>query len=133
MPDITPQTPRTVAIVGASSKPERYSHQAILRYLDRHYTVWPVHPAGGTIAGCPVYADLRHLPGTPTIVCMYINPTAGLAMLDDIIACKPQVLWLNPGADGEPLASVARERGLHVVEACTLVVLGYGDPLEQLS
>lgn len=123
----------SVAIVGASNKPERYSHQAILRYLQRGYTVWPVHPAGGIIAGLPVFRDLTTLPGRPDIVCMYINPTAGLAMLEQIAACRPQVLWLNPGADGEPLASAARARGLKVVEACTLVVLGYGDPLEHVT
>ena len=123
----------SVAIVGASNKPERYSHQAVLRYLQRGYTVWPVHPAGGTIAGQAVYRDLGTLPGRPDIVCMYVNPAAGLAMLEQIVACRPQVLWLNPGADGEPLASAARARGLKVVEACTLVVLGYGDPLEQVT
>ena len=123
----------TVAIVGASAKPERYSHQAILRYRDAGYTVWPVHPAGGVIADLPVFRSLAELPGKPTIICMYLNPTAGLAMLDDIVNAAPQVLWLNPGADGEPLASAARARGLRVVEACTLVVLGYGgDPLDHV-
>ncbi len=48
----------TVAIVGASNKPERYSHQAIVKYLQRGYTVWPVHPAGGIIAELPVFRDL---------------------------------------------------------------------------
>lgn len=123
----------TVAIVGASNKPERYSHQAVLKYHERGYTVWPVHPAGGIIADLPVFRDLAALPGRPDIVCMYVNPTAGLALLDQIVACAPQVLWLNPGADGEPLASAARARGLKVVEACTLVVLGYGDPLKQVT
>ena len=95
----------SVAIVGASNKPERYSHQAILRYRQRGYTVWPVHPAGGTIAGLPVSRDLTTLPGRPDIVCMYVNPTAGLARLDLIVACNPQVLWLEAGhvvADGNP-------------------------------
>ena len=123
----------TVAIVGASNKPERYSHQAVLKYRERGYTVWPVHPAGGIIAGLPVFRDLVTLPGRPDIVCMYVNPTAGLAMLDHIVAAAPQVLWLNPGADGEPLASAARARGIKVMEACTLVVLGYGDPLKQIT
>jgi uncharacterized protein len=123
----------TVAIVGASNKPERYSHQAVLRYGQRGYTVWPVHPAGGIIAGLPVFTALNALPGRPDIVCMYVNPTAGMEMLDQIVACQPQVLWLNPGADGEPLASAARARGLKVMEACTLVVLGYGDPLDQVT
>ena len=122
----------TVAIVGASHKPERYSNQAIQKYRERGYTVWPVHPAGGVIDGLPVFRDLTTLPGRPDIVCMYVNPTAGLAMLEQIVACAPQVLWLNPGADGEPLASAARARGLKVMEACTLVVLGYGDPLKQV-
>jgi uncharacterized protein len=123
----------TVAIVGASPKPERYSHQAVLKYRERGYTVWPVHPAGGTIAELPVFRDLTALPGRPDIICMYVNPVAGLALLDQILAAKPQVLWLNPGADGEPLASAARARGVKVMEACTLVVLGYGDPLAQIS
>jgi predicted CoA-binding protein len=122
----------TVAIVGASPKPERYSHQAVLKYRERGYTVWPVHPAGGVIAGLPVHRTLADLPGRPDIICMYLNPKAGLELLDQIVACAPQVLWLNPGADGEPLAGAARARGLKVVEACTLVVLGYGDPLQHV-
>ena len=125
--------PRTVAIVGASMKAERHSHQAVLRYRERGYTVWPVHPVGGIIANCTVFKNLSELPDKPSIISMYVNPTAGLAMLDDMVACTPAVLWLNPGADGEPLASAARARGLRVVEACNLVVLGYGDPLERLE
>jgi hypothetical protein len=123
----------TVAIVGASPKPERYSHQAVLRFRDRQYTVWPVNPAGLAVAGIPAFRTLGELPGRPDIVCMYVNPQTGLGMLDAIVAARPQVLWLNPGADGEPLASAARARGLQVVEACSLVALGYGDPLAQLA
>jgi predicted CoA-binding protein len=123
----------TVAIVGASPKPERYSHQAVLRFRDRHYTVWPVNPAGLAVAGIPAFRALGELPGRPDIVCMYVNPQTGLDMLDAIVAAQPQVLWLNPGADGEPLASAARARGLQVVEACSLVALGYGDPLAQVA
>ena len=120
----------TVAIVGASPKPERYSHQAVLRYRAAGWTVWPVNPAGLEVAGIPALRSLAELPGRPDIVCMYVNPTTGLEMLDQIVAAKPTQLWLNPGADGEPLASAARNRGLRVVEACTLVALGYGNPLE---
>lgn len=119
----------SVAIVGASPKPDRYSHQAVLRYREKGWTVWPVNPTATPVAGSPAHADLSHLPDRPDIVCMYVNPTTGLAMLDAIVAVRPQVLWLNPGADGEPLVSAARARGLTVYEGCTLVVLGWGDPL----
>ncbi len=123
----------TVAIVGASPKPERYSHQAVLRFHDRQYTVWPVNPAGLEVAGISSFRSLGELPGRADIICMYVNPDTGLSMLDAIVAAQPQVLWLNPGADGEPLASAARARGLHVVEACSLVALSYGDPLAQVT
>jgi predicted CoA-binding protein len=119
----------TVAIVGASPKPERHSHLALQAYRAAGWTVWPVHPAGGEIAGLPVFRSLAEIPGKPDIVCMYLNPEAGLSLLDAIVAAAPTQLWLNPGADGEPLASAARARGLRVVEACTLVALRYGNPL----
>ncbi len=120
----------TVAIVGASPKPERYSHTAVLKYRERGWTVWPINPAKQTVDGIPAYASLAELPGKPDIVCMYVNPKAGAEMLDQIVAAAPRILWLNPGADGEPLSSAAKARGLRVVESCTLVALGYGDPLE---
>jgi len=119
----------TVAIVGASPDPSKYSHQACLRFAKQGYTVWPIHPSAATVADLPVYASLAALPGRPDIVCMYVNPERGLAQLDAIVAAKPTMLWLNPGADGEPLASAARARGLKVIEACSLVVLAQGDPL----
>ena len=118
-----------VAIVGASPKPEAYSHQAVVRYRARGWTVWPIHPSAAEVDGLPVRRSLAELPGRPDIVCLYVNPGIGLALLDAIVAAQPELLWLNPGADGAELAAAARARGLRVVEACTLVVLAQGDPL----
>jgi predicted CoA-binding protein len=122
----------TVAIVGASANPERYSYRSCLSFRKRGYTVWPVSPSAVAVDGIPGFASLAALPGHPDIICMYVNPTIGLTMLDDIVGLKPRVLWLNPGADGEPLAGAARARGLTVMEACSLVALSYGDPLQQV-
>ena len=67
------------------------------------------------------------LPGRPALITVYLNPAAAMDLLDDIAAAGPEWLFLNPGADGEPMASAARDRGLQVVEACTLVALMGGD------
>jgi uncharacterized protein len=123
----------TVAVVGASPKPDRPSHQAVLGYLERGYTVWPVNPGAHAVAGVAAFASLSDLPGRPDIVTMYVNPTAGAQLLDQIAACAPKLLWLNPGADGEPIASGARARGLAVVVACNLVALRLGDPLARAA
>lgn len=119
----------TVAVVGASPRPERYSNRAVRRYLDAGWTVWPVHPAGHAVHGQPGHRSLAELPGRPDVITMYLNPRAAMDLRDDIERCAPRYLWLNPGADGDPIASAARERGLTVIETCNLVALGRGDPL----
>ncbi|MEK7415150.1 MAG: CoA-binding protein [Planctomycetota bacterium] len=119
----------SVAVVGASTNTERYSHQAVLRFAAQGYQVWPVHPSGQTVAGHAGIRTLAELPSQPDVVTMYVNPQVGLAMVDAIATAKPRLVILNPGADGDELASALRARGLHTVEACSLVLLARGDPL----
>lgn len=120
----------SVAVVGASTNPERYSHQAVLRFAARGYTVWPVHPSGLTVAGLHCFRALADLPADPDVITMYVNPQLGLGMVAEIAAVHPRLVILNPGADGEPVDSALRKHGLHVVPACSLVLLAQGDPLE---
>jgi predicted CoA-binding protein len=117
----------TAAVVGASAKPERTSNQAVRALLDGGWTVWPVHPSGIGVHGLETFRSLSELPGRPMLVTMYLNPAAAVDLLEEIVAAGPEWLFLNPGADGEPMASAARDRGLQVVEACTLVALMGGD------
>ncbi len=117
----------TVAIIGASTNAERYSHQAVLRFAARGYTVWPVHPSGLAVAGHPCFRDLAELPGKPDVITMYVNANLGAAMASAIHLAGPRLVILNPGADGEPVMSALS--GLRVIEACSLVMLAQGDPL----
>jgi predicted CoA-binding protein len=119
-----------VAIVGASPDPAKYSFMAVQRFRARGWTVWPIHPTAAEVAGLPVVRDLAALPARPELVCLYVNPRIGLGLLDAIAALRPRALWLNPGADGPGIAAAARARGLRTVEACVLVALAQGDPLE---
>jgi CoA binding domain len=56
---------QTIAVVGASPKPVRPSHEVMGFLLDSGYRVVPVNPgqAGGTIHGQPVFARLVQMPG----------------------------------------------------------------------
>jgi uncharacterized protein len=61
---------KTIAVVGASSKPNRASHFVLsyLRSSSTDYEVWPVSPREDEILGLQVYKSLADLPGTPDIV-----------------------------------------------------------------
>ena len=53
---------QTVAVVGLSSRPHRYSHQ-VARYLQEHgYTIIPVNPSEDSVLGEPAYPSLRGIP-----------------------------------------------------------------------
>lgn len=126
----TMSTMPTVAVVGASEDPAKYAYLAVQRFATRGYTVWPVHPSGQSVAGHRCFTGLGQLPGKPDVISMYVNPRIGSGLAEVIAAAKPRLVILNPGADGEPVASALRGRGLQVIEACTLVLLAQGDPLE---
>lgn len=119
----------SVAVVGASADPGRYSHQAVLRFAARGYAVWPVHPSGIAVAGHPCFRSLAELPGRPDVVTMYVNPGIGAALADAIAAAAPRLAILNPGADGPQVEAALAARGVRALRACSLVLLAQGDPL----
>ncbi len=119
----------TVAILGASPKPDRISHQAVQRYRAAGWTVIPINPAGEAVDGLPALRTLDEITAPVDIVCLYVNPSIGLPLVDAIAAHKPRIVWLNPGTESPELIAALQAKGLKTVEACTLVVLAQGDPL----
>jgi uncharacterized protein len=124
---------RSVAVIGASDDPDRPSHQAVLRFAAAGWRVVPIHPRLTAVAGHSCAPDLEHAPGPIDLVALYVRPAIALGLLPQITASGARVLWLNPGADstaadGPALVAAAQAAGLQVVEACALVVLGWGDP-----
>ena len=119
-----------VAIVGASAKVDRPSHQAVLKYRAAGWTVWPIHPSGEAVAGLATLRSLAELPRTPEVVSLYVNPKAGLDLVPALATAKPRYVWLNPGADSPELADALRAAGLAPVVSCNLVALSLGDPLQ---
>src|SRR6266404_590931 len=83
---------RTVAVVGASPRPQRPSH-GVMRYLQRQgYRAIPVNPfaAGGTILGEHCYASLAEIPvdrlGPVDMVDIFRRSEFAGAAVDEAIA-----------------------------------------------
>jgi predicted CoA-binding protein len=47
-----------------------------------------------------------------------------MALLPEIAARGCDELWLNPGSDSDELVAAAREKGLNVIQACSIVDVG---------
>lgn len=80
--------PRSVAIVGASSRSDSLGEWALKNLDIGGYkgNVYPVNPRYGELAGRPCYADLAELPETPDLVVFAVSDERIEAALDDAIA-----------------------------------------------
>ena len=115
---------RTI-VLGASEKPERYSHQAVLLLNNKGHEVFPIGRRKGNIN------DIEILVGTPAIknvetITMYLSVKNQEPLYDYILSLKPERIIFNPGSENAELSSLARRAGIRVVQACTLVLLKTG-------
>ena len=118
-------TKPSIAILGASSDPQKFGHKAVKAYLQQGYDVYPVNPKGGEIAGCQVYSSLEEIPlQRLDRITVYLPPAVGMQMLDAIAAKPHGDLLFNPGSESDELLEQAREKGLDPIVACSIVDIG---------
>ncbi|MEW6515520.1 MAG: ARMT1-like domain-containing protein [candidate division FCPU426 bacterium] len=116
----------TVAVLGASAKPERTSHQAVLLLSQMGFDVFPVHPAISRIAGLTVYQCLSDIEAGLDTITVYLSPERSSALQMELLCARPRRVVFNPGAENPVLAKTLLDAGIEVLNACTLVLLQTG-------
>ena len=107
---------RTVAVLGASSKPQRASN-FVATYLlaSTNYDVYFVNPNETEILGRPVYPTLDALPVVPDLVDVFRRPVDLPEVLADAIDVGVTTFWLQFGLFVPEIARKAEAAGLNVV------------------
>lgn len=121
-----PDKPETVAILGASPKPDRYAYKAFEMLRQFGHRPVPINPAFADILGVKCYPKISDAPGPIDTVTLYLGQARSDPLIDQIIAAKPRRIIMNPGAENYALAEKAENAGIEVVEGCTLVMLQTG-------
>ena len=117
---------QTVAVLGASNNPDRYSNMAIRRLRDAGHRVIPVNPALDEIEGLAVAKSLGEIKDPVDTLTLYVGPQRSVPMIDDILRLAPNRVVFNPGTESEELAAALDEANIPHVNACTLVMLQTG-------
>jgi len=113
----------TVAIIGASTNPNRYSNMAQHRLLEAGHKVIPITPNHQSIEGLSCFKQLTDVPSLIDTITVYINPSIINTVIDDMIEANPKRVIFNPGSESAPAMAALKEKNIEVIEACTLVML----------
>jgi uncharacterized protein len=116
----------TVAVLGASPKPNRYAYRAMRMLREFGHRAIPVNPAFPEILGETCYAKLSDVPDRVDTITMYLGKQRSDPLINDIISAKPKRIIMNPGAENDDLARKAEAAGIEPVYDCTLVMLQTG-------
>jgi predicted CoA-binding protein len=114
----------TIAVVGASPKPWRPSHDVMRYLLEQGYHTIPVRPRDcDEVLGVPCVANLREIDGPVDLVDVFRRPEHAPEIAREAVAIGAKALWLQVGIVSEEARAIAEEVGLDYVEnACTKVV-----------
>lgn len=114
----------SIVIVGASKNRKKYGNKAVRAFLQGGWTVYPVNPSEDQIEGLKAYRSIADTPDPVDRVSLYVSPEIGVGLLDEIAAKKPAEFFLNPGSESPALIETAEKRGLHPIQACSIVNIG---------
>jgi predicted CoA-binding protein len=105
----------TIAMVGASDKPDRDSYQVMEYLIANGYRVVPVNPIVEAIQGERSYATLAAIPVKVDVVDVFRRSDAVPPIVDEAIAIGAPVVWMQLGVVNEEAAQRARAAGVAVV------------------
>lgn len=118
---------RTIAMVGASDRPERASY-GVMKFLQDHgYRVLPVNPTitGEHVHGEYVWRDLSQIGVPIDIVDIFRNSEAAGDAVDDAIKVGAKAVWMQLGVINRDAAERAEAAGLKVVmNRCPKIEIG---------
>lgn len=115
---------RTIAVVGISSNPGKTSRN-IARYLVKAgYEVFGVNPnhAGKEFGGIKIYENLEAIPGKIDIVDVFLRSEKINEIIDNVLAVKPKVLWLQLGIRNDEAVKPAEDAGITVIQDTCIYV-----------
>ncbi len=116
---------RRIAVVGASPRPERPSHDVMRYLIGAGYECVPVNPTVDAVLDVPAYPSLTAAvaaTGPFDIVDVFRRAEDCLEPAREAVATGARCLWLQLGIVSWDAARVAHEGGLAVVmDRCTKI------------
>ena len=108
---------KTIAIIGLSSSWNRPSYFVAKYLIDRGYKIYPINPkeAGKKILGQKVYSNISEIKDKIDMIDVFRKSSDIDKIIEDILACNPQFIWLQIGVINNKLAKVAANKNIPII------------------
>ena len=108
---------RTIAVVGLSPKPARPSNEVASYLQEAGYRIVPVNPGHDRLLGERSYRSLAEAARDHTIDVVDVFRRSELAgdVVDEAIAIRPKLIWLQVGVRDDAAAARAAAAGIPIV------------------
>ncbi|MBU3682071.1 MAG: CoA-binding protein [Flavobacterium sp.] len=113
---------KKTVVLGASTKPERYSYKAIESLVSKGHSVLAIGQHAGEVSGIKIQTKLIPIKNIDTVT-LYLNPLRQREYYNYIIEAKPKRVVFNPGTENPQFYQLLQSNGIAVEVACTLVLL----------
>ncbi|MBC8320654.1 MAG: CoA-binding protein [Bacteroidetes bacterium] len=112
-------------VIGGSTKPERYSNKAIRKLLVYGHPVKSIGLRKSKVETVDIITGKPDIENIHTVT-IYIRLSKQPEYYDYILSLNPSRIIFNPGTENPELVSIAKNKGIEIVENCTLVMLDHG-------
>ncbi len=109
-------------IIGASTKPERYSYQAIERLVEKQHEVTALGLKSGQVQDVFIHTEKKVWQAIDT-VSLYVGPAHQHAYIEYVLSLNPRRVLFNPGTENPAFEERLKKAGILAERACTLVLL----------
>ncbi len=106
---------KTVAVIGMSKNSEKDAYLIPEFLKKKGYRIIPVNPTADEILGEKSYKRLSDVPGDVEIVDVFRPSEDVPKYVDDVIAKKPKVFWLQLGIENDQAEEKVAAAGIKIV------------------
>ena len=120
----TEKVTRVVAVLGASCDRRKFGNKAVRAFHACGFDVVPINLNESMIEGLRVYSSVLDVECHIDMATVYLEPSIGVIVLDELVKKGVNEVWLNPGADDITVVTRARALGLKPIVGCSIVGIG---------
>lgn len=117
---------RVYAVVGASTKPEKFGYKVFKWYKDRSLNAVPVNVNGDTVLGTPALKSITDITipkGSDLAISVITPPQVTDSMIESLLKSNLPIkaLWLQPGTHTPHTNQLATKLQADIINDCILV------------